>query len=99
MLGLAGRWGRRTRCWLPLTLAWVGSGSLAAFDGLNLVLGRLIGFGFGGGASPWGLYDTVQVVEVATGVLAAAVAAAVITGASAARPGGTSAGAPSPPLL
>lgn len=99
MLGLSGRWGRRTRCWLPLTLAWVGSGSLAAFDGLNLVLGRLIGFGFGGGASPWGLYDTVQVVEVATGVLAAAVAAAVITGASAARPGGTSAGAPSPPLL
>ena len=97
MLGLAGRWGSRTRCWLPVTLAWVGSGSLAAFDGLNLVLIRLIGAdSFAGGASPWVLFDTVQVVEVTTGVLAAVVAAAVVAGTSAAGPGVThDAGAPS----
>jgi hypothetical protein len=26
LLGLAGRWGHRTRFWLPAALAWVGSG-------------------------------------------------------------------------
>ena len=36
LLGLACRWGHQTRFWLPVALAWVGSGSLAAFDGLEL---------------------------------------------------------------
>ena len=35
LLGLAGRWGHQTRFWPPAALAWVGSGSLAAFDGLR----------------------------------------------------------------
>ena len=43
LLGLAGRWGRRSRVWLPAALTWVGSGAMAAFDGLGLTLFLLLG--------------------------------------------------------
>jgi hypothetical protein len=42
---LAKKWGRRTRFWLPAALTWVRSRAMAAFDGLNLVLSRLLLFG------------------------------------------------------
>jgi hypothetical protein len=83
VLGLTGRWGRRTRFWLPVALAWIGSGSLAALDGLYLVFNRVIGFSIGSPVPRWSLVDTVEVVEVAevaAGVLAAVVAAALVTG-------------------
>lgn len=77
LLGLAGRWGHRTRFWLPAALAWVGSGSLAAFDGLELFLM----FGTGLSGSGWSLADTVLIIEVAIGVLCAAVGALAVTAA------------------
>ncbi len=77
LLGLAGRWGHQTRFWLPAALAWVGSGSLAAFDGLELFLT----FGTGLSGSGWSLADTVLVIEVAIGVLCAAVGALAVTSA------------------
>jgi hypothetical protein len=78
LLGLAGRWGHQTRFWLPAALAWVGSGSLAAFDGLELFLT----FGTGLSGSGWSLTDTVLVIEVVTGVLCAAVGAVAVTSAA-----------------
>ena len=77
LLGLAGRWGHQTRFWLPAALAWVGSGSLAAFDGLELFL-------CSGRACPdrgWSLAGTVLVIEVVTGVLCAAVGALAVIAA------------------
>ncbi len=78
LLGLAGRWGHQTRFWLPAALAWVGSGSLAAFDGLELFLM----FGTGLSGSGWSLADTVLVIEVVLGVLAAAVGAVAVIAAA-----------------
>ncbi len=78
LLGLAGRWGPRTRFWLPAALAWVGSGSLAAFDGLELFL--MYGTGLSGSA--WSLAGTVLVTEVVIGVLCAAVGALAVTAAA-----------------
>jgi hypothetical protein len=86
LLGLTGRWGHQTRFWLPAALAWVGSGSLAAFDGLELFLA----FGTGLSGSEWSLTDTVLVIEVAIGVLCAALGALAVT--SAARDDHTPAG-------
>jgi hypothetical protein len=77
LLGLAGRWGHRTRFWLPAALAWVGSGSLAAFDGLEFFLT----FGTGLSGSGWSRADTVLVIEVVIGVLCAAVGALAVTAA------------------
>jgi hypothetical protein len=37
LLGLAGRWGRHRRLWVPATFTWIGSGAVAAFDGLTLL--------------------------------------------------------------
>ena len=81
MLGLAGRWGHRTRFWLPAALAWVGSGSLAAFDGLELLLNQLMS-GTGASGSGWSLAGTVVVVEVVIGVLCAAVGVLAVTAAA-----------------
>ncbi len=83
LLGLAGRWGHQTRFWLPVALAWVGSGSLAAFDGLELMLNQLfLMFGTGASGSGWSLADTVLVIEVVIGVLCAAVGALALTAAA-----------------
>jgi hypothetical protein len=82
LLGLAGRWGNRTRFWLPAALTWVGSGALAAFDGLNLVLNQLFRmFGMDAAEADWSLIDTVLVIKVVIGVLAA-VGALAVTGAA-----------------
>jgi len=83
LLGLAGRWGHQTRFWLPVALAWVGSGSLAAFDGLELMLNQLfLMFGTGASGSGWSLADTVLVIEVVIGVSCAAVGALALTAAA-----------------
>ena len=76
-LGLACRRGPRIRSGLPAALAWIGSGTLAAFDGLELFLT----FGTGLSGSGWSLTDTVLVIEVAIGVLCAAVGALAVTAA------------------
>lgn len=82
LLGLAGRWGRWTRFWLPAALTWVGSGAMAAFDGLNLVLSRVLLFGTRTWGPGWRPIDTVLVMEVVIGVLAAAVGALAVTAAA-----------------
>ena len=83
LLGLAGRWGHRTRFWLPAALTWVGSGAVAAFDGLNLVLNQLfLMFGADAPVPGWSLIDTVLVMKVVIGVLAAAVGALAVTAAA-----------------
>ena len=83
LLGLAGRWGHQTRFWLPVALAWVGSGSLAAFDGLELLLNQLfLMSGAGASGSGWSLADTVLVIEVVIGVSCAAVGALALTAAA-----------------
>jgi hypothetical protein len=83
LLGLAGRWGRQTRLWLPAALTWVGSGAVAAFDGLNLVVNRLfVMFGIDASEAGWSLFDTVLVIKVVIGVLAAAVGALAVTAAA-----------------
>jgi hypothetical protein len=93
LLCLAGTWGQRTRFWLPAALAWVGSGSLAAFDGLELLLGQLMS-GTGASGPGWSLADTALATEVAIGVLCAAVGALAVT--AAARDDQKPAGAPAP---
>jgi hypothetical protein len=83
LLGLAGRWGRRTRFWVPAALVWIGSGALAAFDGLTLTLNRLVVMlGTDGAESAWGLADTVLVIKVGIGVLTAAVGALAVRAAT-----------------
>jgi hypothetical protein len=74
------RWGHRTRFWLPAALTWVGSGALAAFDGLGLAFFLLLGTD---ASEPgWSLTDTVLASKVVVGVLAAAVGAVAVTAAS-----------------
>jgi hypothetical protein len=83
LLGLAGRWGRRIRFWLPAALTWVGSGALVAFDGLNLVVNRLVVLvGTGASEAGWSPTDTVLVIKVRIGLLAAAVGALAVTAAA-----------------
>jgi hypothetical protein len=83
LLGLAGRWGHQMRFWLPAALIWVGSGALAAFDGLNLVLDQvLLMFGTDASEPGWSLNDTALVIKVVIGVLAAAVGALAVTAAA-----------------
>lgn len=78
LLGLAGRWGLHTRFWLPVALTWLGSGALAAFEGLNQLF-----VVFGTGASEdWSLIDTVLAVKVMIGVLAAAVGVVAVIAAA-----------------
>lgn len=73
LLGLAGRWGHQTRFWLPVALTWIGSGALAAFDGLMLTLNRLLMFGAAASEPGWSVTDTVLLTKVLVGLLAAAV--------------------------
>ena len=73
LLGLAGGWAQRTRFWLPVGLTWIGSGAIAAFDGLNLAFNQLLG-GIGDGASTvrWGMTESVLAAKVVVGLVAAA---------------------------
>jgi hypothetical protein len=80
LLGLAGRWGQRTRFWLPAALTWVGSGAVAAFDGLALV--ALLLLGTDASAPGWSLTDTVLVIKAVIGMLAGAVGALAVTAAT-----------------
>lgn len=83
LLALAGWWGRHTRLWLPAGLTWVGSGALAAFDGLMLLLNRLfLAFGAAPTAPDWGPSDTAMAIKVVIGVLAAAVGGLAIQAAA-----------------
>ena len=83
MLGLADRWGHQKRFWLPVALAWVGSGSLAAFDGLELMLNQLfLMSGIGASGPGWSLAGTVVVIEVVIGVSCAAVGVLAVTAAA-----------------
>ena len=89
LLGLAGRWGSQRRFWLPVTLTWLGSGALVAFDGLNLALNRLFAlFGVDTAQSDWSPIDTALVVKVVIGLVAAAIGALAVM--AAARGSGTS---------
>jgi hypothetical protein len=83
LLGLAGHWGRRRRFWLPAALTWLGSGALVAFDGfllrfttLPMLFGEIIA------ESGWSVTDTVLVIKVLIGVLAAGVGAVAVTAAA-----------------
>jgi hypothetical protein len=80
LLALAGRWGHHTRFWLPVALTWLGSGALAAFDGLNQLL---LMSGLGGSDAHWSLIDIVVVAKVMIGLSAGAVG--VLAVATAAR--------------
>jgi hypothetical protein len=92
LLALAGRWGSRRTLWLPAALVWLGSGALAAFDGLNLALNRLFVVVGAEVSNPdWYLIDTALVVKVVIGALAAAVGlATVMVARSTQRPGASS---------
>lgn len=82
LLGLAGKWGSRTRFWVPAAFTWVGSAALVAFDGLVLMLNRL--FSLFGTALPeagWAPIDTVLVIKTLIGVAAAALGAVTVTAA------------------
>jgi len=84
LLGLAGRWGRDKRFWLPVALTWIGSGALVGFDLLTVVINRLF---FLIGTTPpeaeWAPIDTVLVIKVLVGVLAAAVGVRAVRSAAA----------------
>jgi hypothetical protein len=83
LLGLAGRWGQQTNFWLPAALIWFGSGALAGFDGFVAMLNQLfVMFGADASEAGWSLIDTVVVIKVPIGVLAAAVGAQAVTAAA-----------------
>lgn len=83
LLGLAGRWGHQTRFWLPAALTWLGSGALVAFDGFWLMLNQLFAmFGTDASEPGWSLIDTVVVIKLLIGMLAAAVGALAVTAAA-----------------
>jgi hypothetical protein len=83
LLGLAGRWGRQTRFWLPAALVWLGSGALVAFDGFWLMLNQLFAmFGTDASEPGWSLLDTLVVIKLLIGMLAAAVGALAVTAAA-----------------
>jgi len=79
LVGLAGRWGTARRFWLPVALTWLGSGAVAAFDGLNQVF--LIS-GLGGADARWSLVDMVLLTKVGIGVLAGAVCVLAVAAAA-----------------
>jgi hypothetical protein len=82
LLGLAGRWGHATRFWVPVALAWLGSGALAAFDGLTVVLNELyFAFGANDPATGWSIVDTILLIKVVLGLLAAATATVAVRAA------------------
>jgi hypothetical protein len=74
LLALAGRWGTRTRFWVPAGLTWLGSGAMAAFDTFTLGLnGLFAAFGDMGSGYDWSGADAVVVVKITLGLLAAAI--------------------------
>jgi hypothetical protein len=83
LLALAGRWGQQTRFWLPAALIWVGSGALVGFDGFVLALNELfVVLGADASEAGWTVIDTVMVIKVVIGVLAAALGALAVTAAA-----------------
>jgi hypothetical protein len=83
LLALAGRWGHQTRFWLPVALIWFGSGAIAAFDGLVLVLNKLfLMLGMNVSEPGWSLIDTALAIKVVIGVFAAVVGALTVTAAA-----------------
>jgi len=80
LLGLAGRWGGHARLWVPVALTWVGSGAMAAFDGLLLVF--FLVFGADVSDVGWGPTDVVLLIKVLIGGLAAVVGAFALTAAA-----------------
>jgi hypothetical protein len=83
VLGLAGQWGRERPFWLPAALTWVGSGALVAFDVLTVVVNRLFYvFGSPPPEADWAPADTLLVIKVLVGVLAAVVGVLVVRSAA-----------------
>lgn len=83
LLGVAGKWGHRTRFWLPAVLVWVGSGALVGFDGLTLGINKLFHLvGTDASGPGWSLSDTVLVIKVVIGVSAGAVGTLAVTAAA-----------------
>jgi hypothetical protein len=80
LFAIAGRWGRQTPFWVPAALTWVGSGAVAAFDGLILLL--FLVFRPDGADAGWGLTDTILVIKVVVGLLAGAVGALAVSAAA-----------------
>jgi hypothetical protein len=80
LLGLAGRWGRHPRLWVPATFTFIGSGAVAAFDGLTLLFFLML--------PPetteagWSFTDTLLVIKVAIGVSAGVVGTLAVTAAA-----------------
>jgi hypothetical protein len=83
LAGVAGWWGHRRRFWIPAGLTWIGSGAMAAFDGLALVFFLLLGTD--AGQSGWGLTDTTMAIKVVIGLAAGAVGARAVVAAAAAK--------------
>jgi hypothetical protein len=97
LLGLARRWGQQTRVWLPAALTWLGSGALAGFDGFVVTLNELLVMvGADASEAGWRLIDTVVLIKVVIGVLAAAVGALAVIAAAREdqKPGGSRSHAP-----
>lgn len=83
VLGLAGRWCREKPLAVPAALAWVGSGALVAFDTLTVVANRLFYlFGDTPPEADWAPADTVLVVKILVGVLAAFVGVLAVRSAA-----------------
>ncbi|HZC52879.1 MAG TPA: hypothetical protein VE441_10320 [Mycobacterium sp.] len=83
LLALAGRWGRHRRFWLPAALTWLGSGAMVAFDGLLLVVNKsFLAFGTNASEQGWTPTDTLVMVKVLIGLLAAAVGAVAVIAAA-----------------
>jgi hypothetical protein len=82
LLGLAGRWGRGRRFWVPTGLTWLGSGAMAAFDALTMGLnGVFVAFGDAGTDYDWSGADAVVVVKIGLGLLAAAIGVVALVAA------------------
>jgi hypothetical protein len=80
LLGLAGRWGQRTRFWLPAALTWVGSGAGGRLRRPRA--GGLAPAREDASAPGWSLTDTVLVIKAVIGMLAGAVGALAVTAAT-----------------
>ena len=75
--------GTPTRFWLPAALTWLGSGALVGFDGFLVMLTELfLMLGADASEAGWGVTDTVLVIKVLIGVLAAAVGTLAVTAAA-----------------
>jgi hypothetical protein len=83
LLGLAGRWGTRTRFWVPAGLTWLGSGAMTAFDTFTLGLNSLFAaLGDMGSDYDWSGADAVVVIKIFVGLLAAAIGVVALLAAA-----------------